>query len=69
MKMASEKQKVKGEKNADEFQKALLPNSGAATATSDDVCKAHLCGYTVSLPSTIIATKSCSDANVWEISW
>lgn len=56
-------------KNSDKFQKALLPNSGAATATSDDVCEAHLCGYTDSLPSTIIATKSCSDADVWEISW
>ena len=66
MKMASEKGKKKI--NADKCQKALQSNEGAK-ATADDVCGAHLCGYTVSLPSTIIGTKSCSDANVWEINW
>lgn len=40
-----------------------------AKATADDVWRAHFCGYTVNLPSTIIGTKSCSDASVWEISW
>ncbi len=29
----------------------------------------HFCGYTFILPSAVIGTKSCSDANVWEISW
>lgn len=71
MKNSSRKCQVKEEKkNAHKCLKVFLPNDGAAAAaTADDVCRAHLCGYTVSLSSTIIATKSCSDANVWEIDW
>lgn len=58
--------KVKGEKNSHKCLKVFVSNEGAAAAaTADDVYGAHLCGYTVSLPST----KSCSDANVWEIHW